>query len=97
MKRTLTSALFLLLFSATLAQADSGISAPAFTTGPDDERIHITPALQLSINTSQPFICTVKTRGAIALDSRVHLCACDGEAWKILNTDEVCAWTPAGR
>lgn len=92
-----TIALFLLpALLCSPAWANTQISAPAYVTGADDGRIHISPAFQLSLNDAPPFACSPSTRGAIALDSKAHLCLCDGR-WKLANTDEACAWKSPGK
>jgi hypothetical protein len=100
MKRPLVLSALLFLLPVLLgspAGAQTRISGPAFTTAPDDGRIRVSPALQLSISSVPPLACTSAARGAIALDSRAHLCLCDGQCWKLANTDEACAWTSTAR
>jgi len=93
LKQIFALPVLLMLLCPVSAHADTGITGPSFTAGYD--RIHI-PAFQLSINDEPPFACSPDTRGGIALDSKAHLCLCDG-SWKLANTDEACAWKSAGK
>jgi len=79
-------------FGATAALAETQISAPAFTSAPDDGRVHVAPALQLSVDLIAPFACDGTTRGALVLDAAAHLCICDA-GWKIANTETLCEWS----
>lgn len=86
-----------ILFCPTAWAADTQISGPGFVTAVDDGRIHISPAVQLPINLKPPVACSPETRGTFAVNGNTRLCICDGQGWKIANTDEACAWTPAPR
>ena len=96
MIRTLAlAALFVCLWPLSI-RADTEHTEPGgFTTGTG--RGIVSPALQLPVNVKPPVVCSPETHGTIALDGNTRLCICDGQGWKLANTDEACAWTSAAR
>jgi hypothetical protein len=96
MKRTLAvAALFVCLWPLSV-RADTQSPEPG-TFMPGSGRAILSPALQLPVALKPPVACSPETRGTIALNSRVHLCLCDGQSWKLVNTDSVCSWSSAVR
>ena len=58
-------------------------------------RVGVTPAIQLPVNAAPPVACSPATEGTLALDSKAHLCLCDGNAWQLPNLDKPCEWKAA--
>lgn len=79
------------LFIATLIPVL--FSSAAF--GADSLMPLVAPEIELSVQTVAPYACEKGTRGMITLDSKAHLCICDGDNWTVANSTEPCAWTPA--
>jgi hypothetical protein len=70
-------------------------ATPQGAIAPAPGRVEISPAIQLPINAVPPIACAPATLGTLALDSRAHLCLCDGDAWKLANLDKPCNWKAA--
>jgi hypothetical protein len=96
MKRTLAfTCLFVCLWSLPIQAETETPQTGAFTPGAG--RGIVSPAIQLPLSAKPPVMCSTETRGTMALDSNTHLCVCDGQNWKIANTDEACGWTVSAR
>jgi hypothetical protein len=70
-------------------------ATPLGAIAPDAGRVDVTPAIQLPVNEVAPIACSSATLGTLALDSKAHLCLCDGNAWKLANLDQPCDWRAA--
>jgi hypothetical protein len=70
-------------------------ATPLGAIAPDAGRVDVTPAIQLPVNAVAPMACSSATLGTLALDSKTHLCLCDGNAWKLANLDRPCDWKAA--
>jgi hypothetical protein len=69
--------------------------APLGAVAPASGRVGVTPAIQLPVNPTAPVSCSSATLGTLALDSKAHLCLCDGNAWKLPDLDKPCDWKTA--
>ena len=81
------------LFIATLVSVT--FASAAF--GADSLMPLSTSEIFITVHTAPPHSCDASHLGALTLDSKAHLCICDGHNWTIANSNEPCVWTPAAR
>lgn len=95
LRACVATALIIVFTGALAAYANIAEPASEGAVTPAPGRVVLSPAIQLPINATPPIACAPATAGTLALDSKAHLCVCDGNAWKLANLDTPCDWKAA--